>query len=106
MTWYAWQGETLRLNLRVQPRAREDAFGEPLGDELRVQINAPPVDGKANARLIAFLARACRVPKQRVRLERGGHGRSKVVLIDGPVVLPVPLAESRKGSRSGHGSST
>ena len=55
MSWYRWQGETLRLALRVQPRAREDAFGEPLGDELRVRIKAPPVEGKANARLVACL---------------------------------------------------
>jgi hypothetical protein len=51
------------------------------------------VDGKANARLIEFLARAFGVPKQRVRLEHGAHGRSKVCLIDAPVVLPPPLPE-------------
>ncbi len=60
-----------------------------------MRIKAPPVDGKANARLIEFLARAFGVPKQRVRLEHGAHGRSKVCLIDAPVVLPLPLTESR-----------
>ena len=57
------------------------------------------MDGKANARLIQFLARAFAVPKQRVRLERGTQGRSKVILIDAPVVLPAPLAESSNRSR-------
>jgi uncharacterized protein (TIGR00251 family) len=99
VSWYRWQGETLRLALRVQPRAREDAFGEPLGDELRVRIKAPPVEGKANARLVAFLARAFAVPKRRVHLQQGAQGRSKVVLIDTPVVLPAPLAESGTRSR-------
>jgi uncharacterized protein (TIGR00251 family) len=99
MSWLSWQGELLRLALRVQPGARDDAFGTPLGDELRVRIKAPAVDGKANARLVAFLARACGVPKHRVRLARGALGRSKVVFIDAPVVLPAPLAESRNDSR-------
>jgi uncharacterized protein len=99
LSWYRWDGKTLRLNLRVQPRARDDAFGEPLGDELRVRLKAPPADGKANARLVEFLAVACGVPRQRVRLAGGAHGRSKVVLIDAPVVLPLPLAECRTSAR-------
>lgn len=99
MSWYRWDGSTLRLRLRVQPRARDDAFGEPLADELRVRLKALPVDGKANARLVEFLAAACGVPLQRVRLASGAHGRTKVVLIDAPVVLPLPLAECRTSAR-------
>jgi len=91
-SWYSWQGHTLRLALRVQPRARENAFGEPLGDELRVRIKAPPVDGKANAALIDFLAEAFGVPRARLRLEHGEHGRSKVVAIKAPQVLPEAMA--------------
>ncbi len=89
--WCRWDGNILRLALRVQPRALADAFGTPLGDELRVRIKAPPVDGKANARLIDFLAHAFAVPKARVRVERGMHGRSKVVSIEAPAVLPRAL---------------
>jgi hypothetical protein len=99
LAWYRWQGDTLELALRVQPRAREDAFGAPLGDALRVRIKAPPVDGRANARLVSFLAGAFGVPKQRVRIVRGTQGRSKLVCIDAPVVLPPPLAECSTGSR-------
>jgi uncharacterized protein (TIGR00251 family) len=79
MSWLSWQGDRLRLALRGQPRAREDAFGDLHGDELRVRLTAPPVDGKANARLIAFLAEAFSVPKHRVRIHSGARGRSKVV---------------------------
>jgi uncharacterized protein (TIGR00251 family) len=88
MTWYRWQDGTLILALRVQPRARDDAFGEVLGDELRVRLRAPPVDGKANARLIAFLAQACDVPRRRVEILSGHHARSKVVRIEAPARLP------------------
>ena len=95
LSWYSWQGHTLRLALRVQPRARENAFGEPLGDELRMRIKAPPVDGKANAALVAFLAKAFGVPKGRVRVVLGEHGRSKLVAIEAPQMLPEAMAHSR-----------
>jgi uncharacterized protein (TIGR00251 family) len=101
VSWYRWHGDTLVLVLRVQPRAREDAFGEPLGDALRVRNKAPPVDGKANVRLVVFLAGAFGVPRERVRIARGTQGRSKLVCIDAPVVLPLPLTESSTGSRDG-----
>jgi uncharacterized protein (TIGR00251 family) len=95
MSWFSWQGDRLRLVLRVQPRAREDAFGAPHGDELRVRLRAPPVDGKANARLIAFLAEAFSVPKHSVRIHSGAQGRSKVVLIETPARIPDQLSEVR-----------
>lgn len=94
LSWYSWQGQNLRLALRVQPRARENAFGEPLGDELRVRIKAPPVDGKANGALVDFLAEAFGVRKGRVRVVHGEHGRSKVVAIEAPRVLPKAMAHT------------
>jgi len=88
MAWYRWQDDALVLALRIQPRAKEDAFGEPLGDELRVRLQAPPVDGKANARLIAFLAETFGVPQRQVELVSGTHARSKVLRIEAPSKLP------------------
>ena len=88
MAWYRWQDDALVLALRIQPRAKEDAFGEPLGDELRVRLRAPPVDGKANARLIAFLAETFGVPQRQVELVSGAHARSKVLRIEAPSKLP------------------
>ena len=88
MAWYRWQDDALILALRIQPRAKEDAFGDPLGDELRVRLRAPPVDGKANARLIAFLAETFGVPQRQVELVSGAHARSKVLRIEAPSKLP------------------
>jgi uncharacterized protein (TIGR00251 family) len=105
MSWYHWDGERLHLALRVQPRASDDALGEPHGDELRVRLNAPPVDGKANARLLAFLARICGVPKRRVQLLRGAHSRSKVVVVESPVLLPAPLSDASAMTSTPSGSS-
>jgi uncharacterized protein (TIGR00251 family) len=87
-SWYRWEGPDLVLNLRVQPRARRDEFGEPLGDQLKVRITAPPVEGQANAHLMRFVADACGVPLTQVRLLAGGQNRSKRLRVVAPRRLP------------------
>lgn len=86
--WYRWDGATLVLRLRVQPRAAQDGIAGPYGDRLKVRITAPPVDGKANDHLCGFLAAACGVGPGRVALVAGETGRDKTVRIEAPVRLP------------------
>jgi hypothetical protein len=86
--WYRWEGATLVLRLRVQPRAARDGFVGPHGDRLKVRIAAPPVDGKANAQLCGFLAAACGVATSQVSVDAGGSGRDKTVRIAQPRQLP------------------
>jgi uncharacterized protein len=80
-------GGDLVIEVRVQPRAARSEFAGPFGDRLRVRLQAPPVDGRANAALIAFLADAFGVPRARVGIEHGLAGRDKRVRIRdlGPV---------------------
>jgi uncharacterized protein len=71
------------LEVLVQPRAsRTRAVGEHDG-RLKVQLAAPPVDGEANAALVAFLADALAVRKADVVLVRGDTGRRKTVRVAG-----------------------
>ena len=87
--WYQWQGEKLLLSIRVQPRASKDEIVGPHGpDSLKVRITAPPVDGKANAHLIKFLAKSFGVAKGQVELIGGATGRDKRFAISGPKKLP------------------
>lgn len=97
-TWYRWEGEDLILALRVQPKASRDELVCPGGvgdDSLKVRITAPPVDGKANAHLIKFLAKTFGVAKSRVILESGDSGRHKRLRIHAPSKLPpaIPRCE-------------
>lgn len=86
-------GADLLLELRVQPRAATRGFAGLFGDRLRVRLQAPPVDGRANEALVEFLAQAFDVPKSSVVIERGLTGRDKRVRIRGPGnPLPTPLA--------------
>ena len=69
--------------IRLQPRAkREEVVGERAG-AIVVRVTAPPVDGKANAALCAFIAKAVGVSASRVDVVRGQTSRDKVVRVDG-----------------------
>lgn len=73
----------VRVAVRVQPRASRNAVVGEHDGALKVALTAPPVDGEANAALLAFLADALGVPKRAVRLVSGDTGRSKVVEVEG-----------------------
>jgi uncharacterized protein (TIGR00251 family) len=73
----------VRLRLRVQPRASRTEVAGIHGDELRIRLAAPPVDGAANEALVRFLAETLDVPRASVRLASGATSRSKVVEVDG-----------------------
>jgi uncharacterized protein (TIGR00251 family) len=88
---YSWQGDSLLLRLYIQPRSSRDEIVGMHGDELKVRITAPPVEGKANAHLLKFLAREFGVSRNQVVLHRGEGGRHKQVLIRQPVRLPPSL---------------
>lgn len=85
---YAWDGADLILRVRVQPRASRDEWLEPRDDRFRTRIIAPPVDGKANARLREFLATLFGVAKSQVTLLAGETGRDKRLRIVAPCRLP------------------
>ncbi len=79
------------LELRVQPRAARTEFAGVHGDRLKLRLHAPPVDGKANAALVEFIAEAFGVPRARVILEQGQASRDKRVRVCGVAALPPAL---------------
>jgi uncharacterized protein (TIGR00251 family) len=71
------------LEVYVQPGASRSAFAGMHGDRVKIRLAAPPVEGKANAALIEFLAAHYGVPKRSVRIAAGLRSRRKRVVIDG-----------------------
>jgi hypothetical protein len=70
------------LTLRVTPRARKTEFAGVLEDGiLRVRVAAPPVEGKANAELLSFLAKVLGVRKNRIDIVAGQRGLDKIVSV-------------------------
>ena len=80
----------------MTPRSPRDEIVGTQGDALKIRLNAPPVDGKANLRLVRFLGGRLEVPLSRIRIVRGQTGREKQVLVTG--LLPEEL-RSRLGLR-------
>ncbi|HEU4784886.1 MAG TPA: DUF167 family protein [Ktedonobacterales bacterium] len=72
----------LTVAVRVTPRARRNALTLE-GETLRAWLTAPPVDGAANAALLALLAERLGLPKRAVTLLRGESSREKLVAIEG-----------------------
>lgn len=91
MGWLRRDGPDLVLQVQIQPRASSDAIAGVLGDRLKIRLTAPPVEGKANEHLIAWLARLFGVPKSQVILERGAGSKHKQVRIRSPKKLPENL---------------
>lgn len=71
------------MRIRVIPRASRTEVQEIHGDELKIRLNAPPVDGKANQSLIKFLSKKLRIPKGAIELLSGDTSRSKRLAISG-----------------------
>jgi uncharacterized protein (TIGR00251 family) len=72
-----------RLTLKVRPGARKTAFAGRHGDAWKLQVAAPPVDGKANEAIVRFLAKLAGVPAAGVRIVTGLTGSMKIVELDG-----------------------
>ena len=69
------------LAIKVIPRASKNEIGEPLGNELKIKVTAPPVDSAANRAVIEFLADALNTSKSNITLIRGETARHKTILI-------------------------
>jgi uncharacterized protein (TIGR00251 family) len=88
MAYFRWDGDDLILDCHLQPKASCDEFAGLHGDRLKIRLSAPPVDGKANAHLLAFLGSAFGVAKSQVALLSGELNRQKRVRINQPKRLP------------------
>jgi uncharacterized protein (TIGR00251 family) len=71
----------VELSLLVQPRASRDQLAGVQGNELKIRLAAPPVEGAANAACCAFFAKLCKLPKSCVILIAGESSRHKRLLL-------------------------
>lgn len=72
-----------RIAIKVHPRARRTAIAGRLGETYKLDLKAPPVDGKANEECVRFLAELLHAPRGSVRIVQGAASRMKVVEIEG-----------------------
>jgi len=74
---------TLLLHLKIQPNASKSAIAGQHGQRLKIRLQSPPQDGKANRELIRFLSKTLGIKKSFVELIRGQASRDKTVRITG-----------------------
>ncbi len=81
-----------RIAVKIHPRAKRSAIAGRLGEAWKLDLKAPPVEGKANEELIRFLAECFHIPRSRVRIITGASSRTKIVELEG-------LSQSEADSR-------
>ena len=78
------------LAVRAHPGAKKTAivgvYGESDAAQLKIAVQAPPVEGRANEALVAFLAKTFEIPERFVELMSGELSRSKVFLLTGVTI--------------------
>ncbi len=81
--WLRLGEDRATLTLHIQPGAKRTEVAGVHGDALKIRLAAPPIDGKANAALIAFIAERLGLAKSAVSLKSGQSSRRKVVEVNG-----------------------
>jgi uncharacterized protein (TIGR00251 family) len=72
-----------RVRVKVHPRAKRTGIAGRFGDAWKLDLAAPPVDGKANEECVRWLAECAGVPRSRVRIVSGATARMKVIEVEG-----------------------
>ncbi len=99
MNWHETSRDGVTIRVHAQPGAKRTEVVGLHGDCVKVRLASPPVDGKANDCLIAFLARRLGVKKSQVSIVRGMNSRRKTVHVAAAGVQAGVLLEP-EGERS------
>lgn len=83
----------IRLRIFLQPKASRDQIVGLHGNELKIAITAPPVDGAANANLLKYLSKLFKAPKSSIVLEKGELQRHKQIWIPDPKQIPTEILQ-------------
>lgn len=86
--WYKREAEHLILHLYVQPGAKRTEIVGIHEGALKIRLNTPPIEGRANKELLKYIAQIFKVPPSQVVLQRGDKSRHKVLWVKNCLVDP------------------
>jgi len=89
--WYIRNTNIITLYVYVQPGAKSTEITGLYDDALKIRLNTPPIEGRANEALIKYIAQLFRVPVKQVKLVRGEKSRRKTLEINGSLIDPNSL---------------
>jgi len=78
--------------VKVHPKAKRERISGLLGDTLKLEVTAPPIDGRANEACISFFSKFLKVPRSSITIAAGLSSRNKVIRITGISAASVELA--------------
>ena len=89
MAWIAETIDGLVLSLHCQPGAKASKVVGLHGERLKLQVQAPPLENRANEALVAWLADQLSLPRKQIELLTGHTSRQKRVLVRGATLEQV-----------------
>ncbi len=89
--WLHQHGEDVLLDVVVVPRASRTRILSVYDDRLKIQLAAPPVDGKANDALVRFLAETLDMPRAQIEVVGGAANKRKTVRVKSAAMVRVML---------------
>ena len=92
-SFFAWDGDTLIVNILGKPSASKDAIGTPKGTQLKVSVTAKPKDGKATDYMVRFLAPQFGVVVADIEVVFGQEIINKQLRIRAPKKLPAVFSQ-------------
>ena len=93
-SFFAWDGDTLVVNILGKPSASKDAIGKPKGTQLKISVTAKPKDGKATDYMVRFLAPQVGVAVADIEVVFGQENVNKQLRIKAPRKLPAVFTQS------------
>jgi uncharacterized protein (TIGR00251 family) len=84
--WSSANG-AIALKIKVSPNAQRDSIANVANDELIIKINAAPEKGRANAALIAFMAKTFKIAKRDIIIASGESARRKLLRMPDTPIL-------------------
>ena len=93
-SFFAWDGDTLVVNILGKPSASKDAIGKPKGTQLKISVTAQPRDGKATDHMVRFLAPQFGVAIADIEVVFGQENVNKQLRIKAPKKLPGVFTQS------------
>ena len=92
-SFFAWDGDTLIINILGKPAASKDAIGKPKGTQLNISVTAQPKDGKATDHMVRFLAPLFGVAVRDIEVVFGQENVNKQLRIKAPTKLPAVFGQ-------------
>jgi len=89
------------ITVKVHPGAKKNAITGVTDGVWQIKVAAPPVEGKANAKLVEFLSDALGVPKSAIQIVRGQTAHTKTVELTGRGELSEAEVSAKLSSYAG-----